>query len=57
MKVLFILCLWGLALAALNLAGEADYQEALRQEKEYCEMVAAGTWPDYENKFDKVCVM
>lgn len=36
-------------LLILSLAGQADYDEAQRQDQEYCDMVAKGVWPDYKN--------
>jgi hypothetical protein len=35
-------------LAALGVAGEGDYQEAVRQEQEYQKMVCTGVWPNYK---------
>jgi len=44
--------LTGLALAfilgAFGVVGEADYQEAIRQEQEYQRMVCSGAWPNYK---------
>ncbi len=39
----------------LGLAGEMDYQDALREERNYCKMVREGSWPDYENIYEEVC--
>lgn len=33
---------------ALGVVGEADYQEAIRQEQEYQAMVCDGHWPNYK---------
>jgi len=35
-------------LVALGVAGESDYQEAVRQEQEYQHMVCSGAWPNYK---------
>jgi len=35
-------------LAAFGVVGEGDYQEAVRQEKEYQQMVCSGVWPNYK---------
>ena len=47
----------------LGLAGKGDKESAEINQQEYCTMVALhkktnGTqgWPDYENKFNRVCV-
>lgn len=49
-------------LLAAGLAGQSDYEEALRAEKAYCSNVKLfnetnGTrgWPDYDEKYDEVC--
>jgi hypothetical protein len=55
MNTLLGALMFGLVLIAFGVAGEADYHEAQRLEREYCAMVAQGAWPDYERKFDKVC--
>lgn len=33
--------------AALGLAGTSDFEEAQKQQDRYCEFVADGTWPPY----------
>lgn len=40
---------------ALGVVGEQDYQEQKRQEREYCENVASGIWPDYNGNAREVC--
>lgn len=45
-KRLVIVAALGLLLGYLA-AGTAGYEQALSEEKHYCEMVAAGTWPAY----------
>lgn len=34
--------------AALGFVGADDYRETVRQAVHYCDMVAAGYWPDYD---------
>lgn len=41
-------CLAAVALLALLVAGEMDYQDELAQERLYVELVCEGTWPDYQ---------
>lgn len=43
-----------LAFAALALAGCDDYEVAVTEAKVYCEMVEAGTWPDFKGTY-KYC--
>ena len=42
-------------LLAFGLAGTWDYEDALRQQKEYCEMVSLGVWGDYNGNYDEIC--
>ena len=35
-------------IAALGFAGESDFNDEIRGAVHYCDMVAAGHWPDYE---------
>lgn len=44
MKTIYIIAIM---LAALGVAGALDYEEALREEQHYCEMVKAKAWPAY----------
>ena len=43
------------AITALGLAGEQDYQDAQTQQERYCELVAAGAWPDFRGDFEELC--
>lgn len=36
-------------------AGNSDFDEAKRQEREYCTMVEAGAWPDYNHNAAEIC--
>ena len=36
-------------LAVLGAVGSMDYADELRAAVHYCDMVAAGSWPDYDN--------
>ena len=44
--LLLIVCLYGIV-------GAMDYQDAKREHAKYCEMVAAGYWPDFENRYER----
>ena len=48
MKILGV----GLLLAAFGFAGNSDYEDALKQEAHYCEMVKTGSWPAYNESID-----
>ena len=36
-------------LVMLAIVGTMDYEDELREERHYSEMVCDGTWPDYKN--------
>lgn len=42
-------------LAALGIAGQADYEEEVRSAETYCKMVASGSWPDYKKTYANQC--
>ena len=42
-------------LLLLGLAGRMDYEDAEREQSNYCEMVKAGYWPDYQGNYKKEC--
>lgn len=48
LAVLYLVLIFGFA-------AEADFEEAQRQEREYCTAVADGSWPDYRGVADKLC--
>lgn len=37
---------------AIGWTGALDVEHELAQEQHYCEMVAAGHWPDYDDAID-----
>ena len=43
-------------LLAFGLAGANDYDEAVRQEAEYCDAVYHGKWPDYRGDYRQACI-
>lgn len=49
MKVLAVIA----AVALFGLVGQMDYEDAVKEESNYCSMVKAGNWPDYRD--DIVC--
>lgn len=52
MKLIYGLTAAVLFLYLMGIAGKMDYQEEVRQEQEYTEMVCKGLWPDYNNTVD-----
>ena len=36
-------------LAILAIVGTMDYEDELREERHYSELVCDGTWPEYKN--------
>jgi len=49
MKTTYVIAI---VLAMLGIAGTIDYEEQLREEQHYCEMVKAGNWPAYKPEVD-----
>lgn len=39
----------------LGIVGAMDAEDAEKQEELYCEMVAAGRWPDYQRNAKEIC--
>jgi len=44
-----VLIILALAVLALGLVGQGDYEEAIRAHDHYCEMVNEGRWPNYKD--------
>lgn len=42
-------------IALFSIAADADMQEQQRIQAEYCDMVAAGHWPDYKGNAALAC--
>lgn len=42
-------------IAAILLAGTWDYEEEVREQTVYCQMVGDGAWPDYNGNYAEVC--
>lgn len=42
-------------IAGLAWASGEDYREALRDQREYCENVRTGYWPDYRGTYEQEC--
>lgn len=38
-----------------GIVGRMDYEDALAQQRLYCDNVANGVWPDYEGSFKAEC--
>jgi hypothetical protein len=39
-------------MAALGIVGAIDYEDAVREEQHYCDMVKSGAWPAYKPEVD-----
>lgn len=44
-----------LVLVLLGVVGAMDAEDAEKQEQLYCDMVAAGHWPDYQQNYRQIC--
>jgi hypothetical protein len=44
-----------LILVLMGIVGAMDVEDAEKQEQLYCEMVAAGHWPDYQQNYRQIC--
>ena len=44
-----------IAFSTLGWAGESDYQDAKREQAEYCQNVKDGVWPDFRETYDSEC--
>lgn len=44
-----------IVLILLGIVGAMDAEDAEKQEELYCEMVAAGHWPDYQRNAKEIC--
>ena len=42
-------------LALFGLVGQMDYDDAVDQQAQYCAMVKAGHWPDYQGTYRNEC--
>lgn len=42
-------------LALYGLVGQMDYDDAVDQQAQYCAMVKAGHWPDYQGTYRTQC--
>lgn len=49
-----ILYLVAILLAMLTI-GSMDFQDQLKQQDLYCEMVSSGAWGDYNGNFEEIC--
>lgn len=43
------------ALLIWIIASTMDYNDATREQAEYCQHVSEGLWPDFKGIYDKVC--
>lgn len=47
MKTIYIIAI---LMAALGIVGAIDYEDAVREEQHYCDMVKSGAWPAYRKE-------
>lgn len=52
MKIIFLILF---LIAAFGITGAMDYDDQAEQQRVYCENVAAGDWPDYNENAEDVC--
>jgi len=55
LDVLFVVIALALVMFALGVLGHMDYEDAKLEQRQYCERVAAGYWPDYLGTFNAEC--
>lgn len=44
-----------LGIAAYSQVSNMDFEDALNQERHYCQMVKTGAWPDYKEIYNEEC--
>lgn len=44
-------------IVAFGIVGQMDYEDAIEQERHYCDMVRDGHWPHYNKDIDCKMVM
>lgn len=49
------LILLGLSIMVLAIIGNMDFEDQLKQQDLYCEMVSSGAWGDYNGNFKDIC--
>lgn len=50
-EILFVLAFLGLA----GIAGSYDFEDAILEDRAYCENVRSGIWPDYNGNVQEIC--
>lgn len=45
-----------LVLAVFGFVGHMDYEDEQAAQAQYCEMVKAGHWPDYQGTYRRECL-
>lgn len=44
-----------LIVALILITGHLSYEDEVREEQVYCDMVSEGLWPDYRGIYDEAC--
>lgn len=52
MSVIKAIGMWLLLLAAFAIVNQMDYEDAIKEEQHYCDMVREGHWPAYKPDID-----
>lgn len=52
-RILMFGLLLSLIIIIFATVGQMDYEDEVRDTAHYCDMVAEGTWPDYNNIYDQ----
>lgn len=43
------------SIALFGFIGDMSYEDALAEEREYCENVIEGVWPDFRGEYENIC--
>tara|TARA_R110002074_G_scaffold212902_2_gene382398 strand:- start:1749 stop:2036 length:288 start_codon:yes stop_codon:yes gene_type:complete len=52
-RILMFGLLLSLIIILFGIVGQMSYEDEVREHAHYCDMVAEGTWPDYDNLYDQ----
>lgn len=44
-----------IAVVLFGIVGRMDYEDELKSQAHYCEMVSEGAWPDFKGIFEESC--
>ena len=52
MSIIKTIGMWLFLLAAFLIVNQMDYEDAIKEEQHYCDMVREGHWPAYKPEID-----